>query len=73
MALPQSSVIDELRGLTFASLSLVTFTIGAILVSLRMYVRISRRITGWDDYTICVACVTSPYRCQFSSHRTYPG
>ena len=42
-----------------SSLSLVTFTIAANLVLLRMYVRSKRRIIGWDDYTICVALVNS--------------
>ncbi len=72
MALPHSSVHDELRGLAFVSLSLVTFTLGVVVVSLRMYLRISRRITGWDDYTICIACVMIPSRRQLPSHCTYP-
>ncbi len=52
---------DNLRGMAVSSISLVTFAIGANVVFLRMYVRIKRRITGWDDYTICVASVTIPF------------
>ena len=48
---------SNLRGMTVSSISLVTFVLGANLVFLRMYVRMKRRITGWDDYTICVALV----------------
>ena len=51
---------DNLRGMAVSSISLVTFAIGANVVFLRMYVRIKRHITGWDDYTICVASVTVP-------------
>lgn len=58
MATPSPPVQDSnLRGMTVSSISLVTFAIGANLVFLRMYVRMKRRITGWDDYTICVALV----------------
>ena len=42
-----------------SSISLVTFAVGANLVFLRMYVRMKRHITGWDDYTICVALVNA--------------
>ena len=60
MAAPPSIVQDNnLRGMAVSSISLVTFTIGANLVILRMYVRIRRHIIGWDDYTICVALVDS--------------
>ena len=52
----------NLRGMTVSSFSLVTFAIGANLVFLRMYVRIKRHITGWDDYTICVALVNSTFQ-----------
>lgn len=52
-----SSVRDVLRGATLSSISLVTFTIGAALVLLRMYVRVRGHNTGWDDYLICVALV----------------
>lgn len=59
MAASSSSVQDNnIRGMTVSSISLVTFTIGANLVFLRMHVRIKRHIIGWDDYTICVALVT---------------
>ena len=47
----------NLRGMTVSSISLVTLTVGANLVFLRMYVRIKRHVTGWDDYAICVALV----------------
>lgn len=50
---------SNLRGMTVSSISLVTFTIGANVAFLRMYVRTKRHITGWDDYTICVALVNS--------------
>lgn len=50
---------SNLRGMAVSSISLVTFAIGANLVFLRMYVRIKRHITGWDDYTICVALALS--------------
>ncbi|KAF6229440.1 hypothetical protein HO133_007556 [Letharia lupina] len=61
MATPSPPVQDSnLRGMTVSSISLVTFAIGANLVFLRMYVRMKRRITGWDDYTICVALVILP-------------
>ena len=60
MAAPPPSIQDNnLRGMAVSSISLVTFTIGANLVLLRMYVRVKRHITGWDDYTICVALVYS--------------
>lgn len=60
MAASLSSTQDSnLRGMAVSSISLVTFAIGANLVFLRMYVRIKRHITGWDDYTICVALVVS--------------
>lgn len=60
MATPSPPVQDSnLRGMTVSSISLVTFAIGANLVFLRMYVRMKRRITGWDDYTICVALTLS--------------
>ena len=60
MAAPPSIVQDSnLRGMAVSSISLVTFTLAANLVLLRMYVRIKRHITGWDDYTICVALVDS--------------
>ena len=52
----------NLRGMTVSSFSLVTFAIGANLVFLRMYVRIKRHITGWDDYTICVALVNPTFQ-----------
>ena len=48
---------SNLRGMSVSSISLVTFAIGANIVFLRMYVRMKRHITGWDDYTICVALV----------------
>ena len=51
------SVSDVLREMTLSSVSLVTFTIAAVFVCLRVYVRIRRRVTGWDDYLICVALV----------------
>lgn len=57
MAAVPPSAQEILRGLTVSSISLVTFTIGALLVFMRMYVRNKRRITGWDEYTICVALV----------------
>ena len=60
MAAPSPLTQDSnLRGMTVSSISLVTFAIGANLVFLRMYVRMKRHITGWDDYTICVALVNS--------------
>ena len=60
MTAPPSMAQDNnLRGMAVSSVSLVTFTIGANLVLLRMYVRIKRGITGWDDYTICIALVNS--------------
>lgn len=60
MAIPPSPTQDSnLRGMTVSSISLVTFAVGANLVFLRMYVRIKRHVTGWDDYTICVALVNS--------------
>ena len=60
MAGPPSIVQDNnLRGMDVSSISLVTFTIGANLVLLRMHVRTKRHIIGWDDYTICVALVGS--------------
>lgn len=49
----------NLRGMTVSSISLVTFAIGANIVFLRMYVRMKRHVTGWDDYTICIALVNS--------------
>lgn len=56
----------NLRGMAVSSISLVTFVIGANIVCLRMYIRVRRHITGWDDYTTCVALVgshrLSPYR-----------
>ena len=70
MAAPPSIVLDiNLRGMAVSSISLVTFTFATNLVLLRMYVRIKRHITGWDDYTICVALVDSfpiptPYESQ---------
>ena len=42
-----------------SSISLVTFAIGANLVLLRMFVRLKRHVTGWDDYTICIALVNA--------------
>ena len=54
---PSSVQDNNLRGMAVSSISLVTFTIGANLVLLRMYVRTNRHITGWDDYAICVALV----------------
>lgn len=60
MAAPSPPTQDSnLRGMTVSTISLVTFAIGANLVFLRMYVRMKRHITGWDDYTICVALVNS--------------
>ena len=60
MAAPSPPVQDiNLRGMTVSSISLVTFAIGANLVFLRMYVRTKLHVTGWDDYTICVALVNS--------------
>ena len=57
-----SSVQDiSLRGMAVSSISLITFAIGANVVFLRMYIRIKRHITGWDDYTICVALVNPPH------------
>lgn len=47
--------------MTVSSISLVTFTVAANLVFLRMYVRIRRHKTGWDDYTICIALVSSVF------------
>ena len=62
MEAPLSSVQDiNLRGMTVSSISLITFAIGANVVFLRMYIRIKRHITGWDDYTICVALVNLSY------------
>ena len=49
-----------LRGLTYVTISWVTFTVGAILVSMRTYVRSANREMGWDDYLILVALVHSP-------------
>ena len=57
MVVSLPSVDEELRGLTLSSISLVAFTIGAVLVFLRMYVRMRRHIIGWDDYLICMALV----------------
>lgn len=56
---PQPAQDINFRGMTVLSISLVTFAISANLVFLRMYVRIKRHITGWDDYTICAALVSS--------------
>lgn len=50
---------SNLRGMAVSSISLITFAVGANLVFLRMYIRIKRNVTGWDDYTICVALVNS--------------
>ncbi|KAI4085851.1 MAG: hypothetical protein LQ348_007451 [Seirophora lacunosa] len=50
---------SNVRGMTISSISLVTFTVAANLVFLRMYVRIRRHKTGWDDYTICIALALS--------------
>lgn len=62
MAASSSSMQDvNLRGMTVYSISLVTFTLGASPVFLRMYVRLKHYITGWDDYTICAA-VENSYR-----------
>ena len=62
MEAPLSSVQDiNLRGMTVSSISLITFAIGANVVFLRMYIRIKRHITAWDDYTICVALVNLSY------------
>ena len=58
MEYPHPSVHEELRGLTLVSLSMATFTIATLLVCLRMYVRMTRCITGWDDHLICVAVVS---------------
>ena len=55
--LPPPTQDSNLRGMAVSSISLVTFAIGANLVFLRMYVRMKRHITGWDDYTICLALV----------------
>ncbi|KAL8682688.1 MAG: hypothetical protein Q9186_001284 [Xanthomendoza sp. 1 TL-2023] len=60
MAAPSPPTQDSnLRGMTVSSISLITFATGANLVMLRMYVRMKRHVTGWDDYTICVALVLS--------------
>ncbi|KAL9102530.1 MAG: hypothetical protein Q9163_002339 [Psora crenata] len=50
---------SNLRGMAVSSISLVTFAVGANLVFLRMYVRMKRHATGWDDYTICIALALS--------------
>ena len=55
--LPPPTQDSNLRGMAVSSISLVTFAVGANLVFLRMYVRMKRHITGWDDYTICLALV----------------
>lgn len=61
MAAPAPPTQDSnLRGMAVSSISSVTFAVGANLVCLRMYVRMKRHITGWDDYTICVALVNTP-------------
>ncbi|KAL8752901.1 MAG: hypothetical protein Q9199_005418, partial [Rusavskia elegans] len=60
MAAPAPPTQDSnLRGMAILSISLVTLTVGANLVCLRMYVRMKRHITGWDDYTICIALALS--------------
>lgn len=58
---PSSVQDSNSRGMAVSSISLVGFTIGANLVLLRMYIRIKRHITGWDDYAICVALVSPLY------------
>lgn len=61
MAAPAPPTQDSnLRGMAVLSISSVTFAVGANLVCLRMYVRMKRHITGWDDYTICIALVNTP-------------
>ena len=52
---------SNLRGMTVSSISLVTFSVAAILVYLRMHVRTKRHKSGWDDYTICVALMNSVF------------
>ena len=70
MATPSPPTQDSnLRGMAVSSISLVTFAIGANLVFLRMYVRMKRHVTGWDDYTICVALVNAS---SFSFHTKRP-
>ncbi|KAM0801139.1 hypothetical protein BDR22DRAFT_888807 [Usnea florida] len=60
MAAPSPPTQDiNLRGMTVSSISLVTLVVGANLVFLRMYVRMKRHVTGWDDYIICVALALS--------------
>ena len=61
MAAPAPPAQDSnLRGMAMSSISLVTLAVGANLVFLRMYVRMKRHITGWDDYSICIALVNIP-------------
>lgn len=62
MAAPPSIVQigdNNLRGMAISAIYWMTFTITANLALLRMYVRTKRHITGWNDYTICVALVDS--------------
>ena len=62
MAAIPASAEGLLRGLTFLTISWVTFTIGTVLVSLRTYVRSSNRAMGRDDYLILVALVRPSHR-----------
>lgn len=59
-----------LRGLAYLSISWVTFSIGLILVALRIYVRTTHRNVGWDDYLIVAAlvrtCFSIKYWAQYS-------
>lgn len=57
MAATSATAEGLLCGLTFVTVSWVTFTTGAILVSLRNYVRSTNRTMGWDEYLIVVALV----------------
>lgn len=50
-----------LRGLAYVSISWVTFSIGLVLVSLRMWVRATHRNIGWDDWLIVAAVVCHCY------------
>ena len=62
MAAPPLPTQDiNLRGMTVSSISLITFAVGTNIVFLRMYIRMKRHVTGWDDYTICVALVKTVF------------